>query len=51
MEIEAIEEIEKLRAALQLARDMMIANDLYLPHTMEVIDDALKIGLESEIND
>lgn len=32
---------EKLRAALQLAKDMLIANELYLPKTFEVIDEAL----------
>ena len=31
-----------LRAALQLAKDMFIANNLSLPHTFEVIDTALK---------
>ena len=35
---------EKLRAALQLAKDMFIANDLRLPHTFEVIDDALRLA-------
>lgn len=32
---------EKLRPALILAKDMMIANDLILPKTFEVIDEAL----------
>lgn len=30
-----------LRSALQLARDMFVANDMDLPHTFEVIDEAL----------
>lgn len=33
--------IVELKAALQLAKDMMIANDLSLPRTFEVIDEAL----------
>lgn len=33
--------IAELKAALQLAKDMMIANDLSLPRTFEVIDEAL----------
>jgi hypothetical protein len=37
---------ENLRRALQLAKDMMIANDLYLPRTFEVIDEAI-----GELND
>ena len=32
----------KLEAALQLAKDMFVANDLSLPHTFEVIDEALQ---------
>lgn len=36
-----VEDSEKLKAALKLANDMFIANDLVLPHTFEVIDDAL----------
>lgn len=36
-----VEENEKLRAALKLAKDMFIANDLILPKTFEVIDEAL----------
>lgn len=35
------EEIERLRAALQLAKDMFVANDLILPKTFEVMDEAL----------
>ena len=35
---------EKLRAALQLAKDMFITNDLSLPHTFEVIDDAQRLA-------
>lgn len=34
-------DVVKLRAALQLAKDMFIANNLSLPHTFEVIDSAL----------
>lgn len=32
---------DELQAALQLARNMFVANDLILPHTFEVIDEAL----------
>lgn len=32
---------QELLAALQLAKDMFVANDLILPHTFEVIDEAL----------
>ena len=35
---------EKLRVALQLAKDMFIANDMSLPHTFEVIDEALRLA-------
>ena len=34
--------VEKLTAALQLAKDMMLANNLDLPNTMSVIDAALE---------
>lgn len=34
---------DKLRAALQLAKDMFVINDISLPNTMEVIDEALII--------
>lgn len=33
---------DKLRFALQLAKDMIVSNGLSVPHTMEVIDHALK---------
>jgi|APIni6443716594_1056825.scaffolds.fasta_scaffold73402_6 hypothetical protein len=36
-----IEQRNELAAALQLAKDMMIANDLNLINTFEVIDKAL----------
>lgn len=36
-----VEENEKLRAALRLAKDMFIANGLILPKTFEVIDEVL----------
>lgn len=32
---------EKLRKALLLAKEMMIANDLILPKTFEIIDEAM----------
>ena len=32
---------DELLAALLLAKDMMLANNLYLPFTLEVIDDAI----------
>jgi len=32
---------DKIRKALELAKEMMIANDLILPKTFEVIDEAL----------
>lgn len=32
----------KLEAALELAKEMMVLNELDLPHTFECIDDALK---------
>ena len=32
---------DKLKVALQLAKDMFIANNIILPHTFEVIDEAL----------
>lgn len=35
-------QIAQLRKALQLAKDMMQANDLYLPKTLDVIDKALE---------
>ena len=35
--------VRKLEDALLLAKQMMVANDLVLPHTFEVIDDALNI--------
>jgi len=35
-------ENDKLRKALELAKEMFICNDMALPHTFEVIDDALK---------
>lgn len=34
--------VEELTAALQLAKDMILANDLDLPNTMGVIDAALE---------
>lgn len=39
---------DQLRAALQLAKDMFIANNLSLPHTFEVIDAALVSGSREE---
>lgn len=42
----------QLRLALQLAKDMFVANDLVLPHTMEVIDRALSAAhVPSEIEE
>lgn len=35
------EDKEKMKAALRLAKDMFIANDLSLPRTFEIIDDAI----------
>lgn len=35
------ERCNDLTIALRLAKDMFVANDISLPHTMEVIDDAL----------
>lgn len=32
---------QELLAALQLAKDMFVANDLILPHTFEVMDEAI----------
>ena len=32
---------DELLAALILAKDMMLANNLYLPFTLEIIDDAI----------
>jgi hypothetical protein len=34
--------VEELVAALQLAKDMMVANDLDLPNTIGVMDAALE---------
>jgi hypothetical protein len=34
--------VEELVAALQLAKDMMVANDLDLPNTMGIMDAALE---------
>lgn len=39
---QASKRIYELVGALQLAKEVMIASDLILPHTMEVIDKALK---------
>lgn len=36
--------IVQLEMALKLAKEMMVANDLILSHTFEVIDDALCIN-------
>lgn len=36
-------DVAKLYLALRLAKDMFIANDMSLPHTMEVIDEALTL--------
>ena len=33
--------VRELEAAVKLAKDMFIANDLELPHTFEVLDEAL----------
>lgn len=41
-EIKLNEKIKQLREALRLAKDMMQANDLYLPKTLDVIDNALE---------
>jgi len=38
---------DKLRAALLLAKEMFICNDISLPHTMTVIDEALKLTTPS----
>lgn len=35
------EQRDKLKVALQLAKDMFIANNIILPHTFEVINEAL----------
>ena len=41
-ELRALEaRVRELRAAVKLAKDMFIANDLDLPHTFEVLDEAL----------
>jgi hypothetical protein len=40
--IELVAVSENLGRALQLAKDMMIINDLYLPKTFEVIDEAIE---------
>jgi hypothetical protein len=34
--------VEELVAALQLAKDMMVANDLDLPNTLGIMDAALE---------
>lgn len=36
-----LERVKVLEAALKLARDMFTANDVHVPHTIEVIDEAL----------
>ena len=35
---------DELLLALRLAKDMFVANDLILPHTFEVIDDAIEFA-------
>lgn len=41
----------KLEEALKLAREMMVCNDMILPHTFEIIDEALNYGVKEQPND